>query len=595
MICIDFETQAIQPRPQFPPRPVGVAIARTGRSPRYYAWGHPSENNSTFEEARAALGEALDSGQPLLFHNAPFDLAVLHERMELPLPSWDRVHDTMLSAFLNNPYDRLALKPLAEKHLGMPPEERDAVKDWLVEHRVCRPNAADWGAFIAYAPGDLVGTYAVGDVERTVGLHKHFLPSIVGRGMQVAYDRERQLQAVLYANEQQGVRVDLDLLESDITAYDLAMTKTEDWLRRRLKADNLNFDSNEELADALEPVVTRFDLTATGKRSVAKGSLTIDKFKDRQVFLALAYRNRLQTCLSTFMRPWCATARASGGRIFTNWRQNGAVTGRMSSSPNFQNMPKSWTDKPDGYEHPRFLRVPELPLLRKYILPDEGHVLVGADYSGQELRVAAHFEDGELLEKFNADPQFDLHAFVQRTIEEMTGRHYERRICKIGMFSTLYGAGANAISEQLALSYDEAAELKRLILAAVPGIRDLDCHLKDLARQGKSFRTLGGREYYAEEPSIIDGRLQTWDYKMLNYLIQGSSADMTKAAMIRYDSCKEHGRLLLSVHDELVLSVPKEKALDESRLLVESMSRALPIDAPMIAEAKFGPNFAELK
>ena len=582
MICVDMETTAIQGRPNYPPEPVGVAIKRPRRSAVYYAFGHPTGNNATREEAIAALRAAWASGDGLLFHNASFDLAVAMEKLGLPMPARERIHDTMIAAHLNDPYEpTFALKPLAEKHLAMPPTERDAVRDWLVAEKVCRSDAKDWGAFIAFAPGDLVSPYACGDVERTLQLFDKLAPS--GE----AYDRERFLIPVLMENERQGIRVDTAALEDDAAKYDLAISEAEKWLRARLQAPELNFNSSGQLADALEAakVVFEFATTATGKRSTSKGTMTEDKFRDREVFLALGYRSRLQTCLSTFIHPWLETARQSSGRIFTRWRQLGAVTGRMSSSPNFQNMPKSWTDKPDGYEHPAFLGVPELPLLRRYILPDEGQVLVACDYSGQEVRVAAHFEDGELLDGYRANPEFDPHAVTAATLKVLSGgTEYSRRTCKVGLFSTLYGAGGRKIAEQLGTDEATGALVKQAIFQAFPGIRALDNELKQRGREGKPFTTLGGRRYFAEPGKVVNGVAMDFTYKMLNTLVQGSSADQTKAALLRYDSCKKHGRLMLVVHDELVISVPEEYALDEGATLSDCMVNALPIDTPMLAD-----------
>jgi DNA polymerase-1 len=275
----------------------------------------------------------------------------------------------------------------------------------------------------------------------------------------------------------------------------------------------------------------------------------------------------------------------------------------MSSTPNFQNMAKNWYDKPDGYRHPDFLQlpvpsgqaVPELPLLRKYILPEDGHVLVAADYSGQEVRVAAHFEDGSLMAAYNDNPKLDPHAFVRDAIKELTGRAYERRVCKVALFSTLYGAGALKLAEQLGCSQAEAAQIRQALFMALPGIREVDNELKQRARCGEPFRTAGGREYYCEPAKVVDGRYMSFEYKCLNTVVQGSSADMTKAAMLRYDSCKQHGNLLLQVHDELVLSVPVEHARTEAAILTNAMQDAMRLDVPVLAEAKMGYNFASMK
>ena len=134
---IDFETQAISPRPHYPPVPVGVAIWEPGRKPEYLAWGHPTENNCTLAQAKTKL-KAL-WGRELLFHNAKFDLDVAETHLGLPLPPWERVHDTLYLLFLHNPHAlSLSLKPASESLLGMPPEEQDAVKAWLLAQGIIK-------------------------------------------------------------------------------------------------------------------------------------------------------------------------------------------------------------------------------------------------------------------------------------------------------------------------------------------------------------------------------------------------------------------------------------------------------------------------
>jgi hypothetical protein len=177
LVALDFESEAIEARPKYPPKPVGLAVLPEGGKGQYFAWGHPIENNCTFEEAKTYLNALLHVDSEFVFHNAPFDCAIIEERMGLDVP-WERVHDTMVLAFLNDPFGELSLKPLAEKLLGEPPTEQEAVRDWLVRHGVCRANDKAWGAMISRAPGDLVGTYAIGDVKRTLALYRHFMKEI---------------------------------------------------------------------------------------------------------------------------------------------------------------------------------------------------------------------------------------------------------------------------------------------------------------------------------------------------------------------------------------------------------------------------------
>jgi DNA polymerase I-like protein with 3'-5' exonuclease and polymerase domains len=181
LVALDFESEAIDTRPKYPPKPVGLAIFIEGDLPRYMSWGHPTGNNTTYEFAFKELNQILhNEDNQLLFHNAPFDCSIIEERMQLYVP-WERVNDTMLQAFLLDPFGELSLKPLAEKYLAEPPVERDAVRDWLVAHGICRANDKSWGAHIAKAPGDIVGPYAIGDVRKTMNLFKKFSADIERR------------------------------------------------------------------------------------------------------------------------------------------------------------------------------------------------------------------------------------------------------------------------------------------------------------------------------------------------------------------------------------------------------------------------------
>jgi DNA polymerase I-like protein with 3'-5' exonuclease and polymerase domains len=173
LVALDFESEAIANRPDYPPTPVGLAIYN-GTDAEYMAWGHPTENNCLRNDAWLRLNDLLsDPSLEFIFHNAPFDCSIIEEKMSIQVP-WDRVHDTMLLAFLSDPFGELSLKPLCEKLLGMPPEERDAVREWLVARGICRANDKSWGAYISKAPGNLVGEYAKGDVLRTYKLFEYY-------------------------------------------------------------------------------------------------------------------------------------------------------------------------------------------------------------------------------------------------------------------------------------------------------------------------------------------------------------------------------------------------------------------------------------
>jgi DNA polymerase I-like protein with 3'-5' exonuclease and polymerase domains len=154
-----------------------------GDTGEYHSWGHPTGNNCDQKDIEALVqGMFQDESSWFVFHNAPFDCDIIQVHFGVKVP-WDRIHDTMLMAFLMDPYGELSLKPLAERHLGDPPAERDVVRDWLVSHGICNGNAKDWGAHIAKAPAEIVGPYAIGDVRKTLKLYKYLLPKLKARGM----------------------------------------------------------------------------------------------------------------------------------------------------------------------------------------------------------------------------------------------------------------------------------------------------------------------------------------------------------------------------------------------------------------------------
>lgn len=629
---IDFETDPIQDRPDYPPKPVGVSIQRPqDKAPRYYAWGHyTGENNCDKSDAVRALREAWSSRHtyPLLFQNAQFDIDVANVHMGMDPVSWDEYHDTMFLLFLNDPHaPDLKLKPSAERILGWEPEERDAMVEWLWANKkrlIAELQIDQWkdskgkayigsktkaAALVAYAPGSVAGPYANGDVARTLALFRHLWPLIQDSGMGEAYERELRLMPILMENERVGMRVDLSRLQQDIPVFQSAVDTCDNWLRKRLKHPNLNLDNDAEIAEALDisGVVAEesWALTATGRRSVSKKALTPDMFTDGRVASALGYRNRLQTCLKMFMQPWQRQAAARRDHhISTNWNQvrqpnGGTRTGRPSTTnPNFLNLSKSWDDKDDGYEHPSFIRsIPMLPLVRRYILPDKGGVFMHRDFDGQELRVAAHYEDGPLMAAYQDNPHLDVHAHVKDLIFSIAGLDYHRTQVKITNFRRIYGGGAPATALALRVSIDVAKELLKAHGQALPGLRALNEQITALAKAGEPIVTWGGRCYYVEPPKLIDGRMVHFWYKLLNYLVQGSAADLTKEAIIRYHNHpRRDARFLVTVYDEInssTFSKTKACVIDQMAVLRDCME-GLELDVPLLSSGKTGPSWGEL-
>lgn len=597
ILVLDFESDGIEARPAYPPTPRGLAVYRTdiNTGPDYFAWGHPTDNNCKESNVIMHVKEWLARADKIIMHNAPFDGAILEEKWKLKVP-WEKVEDTMVMAFIDNPHGELSLKPLAEQHLGLPPAERDAVKDWLIAHGICR-DTKGWGAHICKAPGGLVSEYAKGDVQRTYELWQYYLQKWEHKpSLSVAYRREMDLMPYILRMDQHGVRIDVPELSKDLNAAYVEL----DWLDTeicRILGKEVDVDSNDELADAIEAAGLNkgFASTTTGKRSVAKDSL-LEAVSDPLLLGHLLVRNSLATCIRTFMQPWLAQAKQTGGRLFIKWNQcrnyseTGARTGRLSSSPNQQNVPTEWEKLKSQLERIGYtLHVP-MPQVRKYLLPDEGNVFIGADYAAQEMRLLAHFAGGKLLEKLNENPREDVHM-IAANIAGIT-----RKVAKTLGFAVLYGAGVGKIAESLYTGVAEATAIKGNYLAALPEIKSLQNEVQHRGRSNQPITTLGGRQYYVETAKVMGGRLRTFEYKLTNYLIQGSAADQTKLAMLNYCRRTKHGRLTFSVHDQLVIQCKPEYVEEESALLQACMVTAFSdvLDCPFIADIDVGNNFAEV-
>lgn len=635
---VDFETFGIESRPKYPPVPVGVSIKEWGKAPRYYAWGHRSKNNSTWGEAKKALEKAWSNPDGVLFQNGKFDVDVAEVHMGLPIPKWDKIHDTMFLLFLDDPHQKeLGLKPSSVRLLNMPSEEQDAVAEWLATNHPIpgikigrsKNSKNPPGKYIAYAPGNLVGTYANGDSIRTEKLFELLWKKTVDRGMLEAYNRERRLMPILLESERNGVRVDYDRLKRDVDNYASWMLTIEEWVRKQLgnpmfpesrgssKMEPLNLDSGAQLAEALirakKADPSLMGVTAGGAIQTNKEALSAG-VTDKVMAAVLKYRAQLKTCLGTFMLPWLAMAHASGGFIFTTWNQvkaeAGTRTGRLSSTPNFQNIPKEFTQI---FKDPKdvltkhlpvcpWSDLPALPLCRGYIIPySDDEILLGRDYSQQEPRILAHFEGGELQEQYENDPWIDYHDNAKEHLERVMGRRYDRKPVKNINLGIIYGQGVGSLAEKNGSTVEETREIRDAIYNLYPGLKDMYNDMKARAKADEPIKTWGGREYYCEPPALVKGRIMHFDYKMVNVLVQGSAADCTKEAVIRFytDVIVRKGnrgwKILLQVHDEIVISVPKSdfyEAMEELRLCMESVE----FDVKILSEGAFSAlNWASMK
>jgi DNA polymerase-1 len=315
---------------------------------------------------------------------------------------------------------------------------------------------------------------------------------------------------------------------------------------------------------------------------------------DAELVNELEYRNTLATMLRTFIIPWRDYASADG-RLHTTWHQvrgqekNGTRTGRIASAePNLANMPNvSALMPPWG--------LPFLPALRAALLPEEGHVWMKADYSQQELRLTAHFEDGEMMRAYQNNPSLDLHALASELIKRNIGMDVPRKRTKTVAFAAIYGAGLAQLASQLDCSQEEAAAIRMAYFKILPGLQKLINKVKAQSQSRGYITSLGGRIIPLERPKIIDGRLRDFTYKQINRLVQGSAADQTKEAIACLCESGWSPAFRAQCYDEINLSVPEERTEEAAQALTHYMTTSLPTDVPMLVDVEVGSNHASVK
>lgn len=617
-VTLDFESERIEGRPAYPPKPVGLAVRYPDDTVDYFSWGHPTGNNCDLAEVRRWLKLLWkEHDAPLLFFNAKFDLAIAYEKLGLPVLPWNRVHDAQFLAFLANPHAReLGLKELSEDLLDWPADEQNKVAEYVWDNRrrlvkkyggkITRAKRGPYsaGAWLSKCPAGVVQPYAIGDVDRTHALFEHLYPLIAENGMTESYDRERQVLPIFMANEREGMHTDIDGLARDVPKLEKSLLRAEEHIRGILGTPDLNIDADAQLAEALSEAEVIDDddwtLTKGGQRSVSKENLLFEMFQDQELAHLLFYRNRMVTALNTFMRPWLEQANKMDGIITTNWNQvrgsgGGTRTGRPSTnSHNFLNVPKVFKQEYDMLEGNAYGLVP-LPYTRHYILPDPGQLWVHRDFDGQEMRVFAHYEDGDLLQAYQEDPDLDPHQWVGDELYELTGVKLERTPMKTMNFLGLYGGGAPAAAKKLNCSLAKAKEYKAYHDKALPGRQMLNDVIHQMVISGEPIRTWGGRVYFPETPKVIDGRMRNFEYKLINYLCQGSAADITKETMIRWDSHpKKDARFLVQVYDEINISAFPDAAAEQNAVLLECME-SIELDLVMKSSGKVGARWGELE
>ena len=434
------------------------------------------------------------------------------------------------------------------------------------------------------------GEYAAEDADVTLRLHRALWPALEGEGtLKTIYEEfEQPLVPVLLAMEHRGVLIDRELLRSQ--SGEIARKLMDIQAAAQTEAGQpFNLDSPKQLQQILfeKMQLPALRKTPTGQPSTAEDVL--EELADTYALpkLILEYRG-LAKLKSTYTDRLPEQINEHTGRVHTSYHQAVAATGRLSSTdPNLQNIP---------------IRTPEGRRIRQAFIAPPDHVLMAADYSQIELRIMAHLSgDPGLLAAFAEDR--DVH---QATAAEVFGAPLaevsadQRRSAKAINFGLIYGMSAFGLARQLGIGRAQAAQYVELYFLRYPGVKAYMDRTRAQARDRGYVETIFGRRLYLPEIRSRNRQLQQYaERSAINAPMQGTAADIIKRAMINVEAwCaprSERVRLLMQVHDELVLEVRQDAIAEVS----DALGRFMPaagvgaLSVPLRIDIGTGPNWDE--
>jgi DNA polymerase-1 len=573
-VAVDTETTSLL---HVEARLVGISLSVEERE----GWYIPMQSRGLFSEEYLDGSISLYLLKPLLEdesiqkigHNFKYDLVVLRKA---GVDVKGVFFDTMVASYLLNPGERrhnmddLALKYLNHRNI--------TYKEVVGSGKNRVP--------IEEVPLEKLAEYAIEDADITYRLYKLFKPGLVENELDsLFYNIEMPLVMVLADMEMNGVKID--------GKYFAALGRTNERMLEgvvkdifREAGEEFNINSTRELARIL---FTKLGLKSKKKTKTGLSTdiTVLEALRGDHAIIdhLISYRT-LSKFKSTYIDALPNIVSSETGRIHTSYNQTVAVTGRLSSSnPNLQNIPIKDELGRD---------------IRKGFVPEKEYLLMSADYSQIELRLAAHLSGDENMIKAFKDG-IDIHNL---TASRVNGVEIEsigsdmRRQAKIINFAIIYGVSPYGLAQQADIGVKEAAWFIKIYFETYPGFKEYMDTTIGFAREHGYVKTMLGRKRDIPEiNSSVSFRREGAERAAINTPIQGTSADMIKIAMIDINSfINEKGlksRMIMQVHDELVFEVHRsEKELVE-KTVREKMEQAIELQVPVIVDIGWGKNWDE--
>ena len=559
---------------------VGISLSVKEGQGYYIPVGHVAGKNLPIKKVIDAITPPMTNAKiGKVAHNAKYDYIVL---ARYGLTVSPLTFDTMLAEFIVDPSSRnLGLKNLSEYRLG---EEMTHIEELIGKGKK--------QISMAEVAIEAVANYAAADAETTLRLmaiEEKELKRV--EGQKILDEIDMPLTAVLAEMEMTGALIDTKFFGEMSKELAARLNEIEKEIFGHV-GKTFNINSPQQLSDVLfnhlrlEPP-DKGRKTTTGFYSTSADVL--DSMRGQHPVLDFILEHReLSKLKSTYVDALPAAVDANTGRVHTSYSQIGAVTGRLSSNnPNLQNIP---------------IRTETGRRVRNGFIADKGNLLLSVDYSQIELRIVAHMaQDEAMLAAFRAGE--DIHATTAAAVYDIPLDDVTkdmRRHAKAINFGLIYGMSAFGLMHSTGLTLAESEDFVKAYFKKFPGIKKyLDGIRRDAAEIGYVETLLGRRRYFPALQTKTNVQLKNREEReAINAPIQGTAADIMKIAMLKIPPALKNAglsaKMLLQVHDELVLEVPKKEINETAKVVQETMANAYPMSIPLDTEARAGISWGEM-
>jgi len=576
VIAIDTETDRLD---YIEANLVGISISVTENEAAYIPLNHNYEKAPAqlpIDDVLKALKPILENHQiKKIGHHLKFD-AHIFARYDIFLQGIE--FDSMLESYvLNSVASRHDMNSVAKFYLN-----RDTIKfEEIAGKGVKQLTFNDIDI-------DTATKYAAEDADITLCLHNYLWRELnKEQSLKVLYEKiEKPLISILFEIEENGVLVDSEMLKEQSNQLSVALSEIEKQAFAIAETE-FNLGSPKQLQEILYkkleiPIIKK---TPKGQPSTAEDVLQELSHEHKLPKIILEHRS-LSKLRSTYTEKLPQQISHRTGRIHTSYHQAVTATGRLSSSnPNLQNIP---------------IRTKEGRRIREAFIAPENNSILAADYSQIELRIMAHlsndqalmdaFSTGQDIHRSTAAEVLDIHA------EKVTSE--QRRWAKAINFGLIYGMSAFGLAKQLGIPRYQAQEYIDLYFKNYPQVQSFMDETKEKARKHGHIETIYGRRLYLPDINSKNGlRRKYAERSAINAPMQGSAADIIKLAMIDVSnwlkSANAPARIIMQVHDELVLEVQSDVISDIRSKIVEIMESTVSLKVPLIVDVGVGKNWDE--